>query len=299
MRKLYQRLVLLYLISALLFVLLFAVSLYLRGRKENGYYLYQLLGAVDSNLEEAAGEYEEEVRHLSGEYTTYAREVAYILAREERMAEAEGLETLRELMDVGAISLFDEKGEVVVTTEESLQGSRVDPECMDGEEKTCVQVDEPDFWEQPAYFYVAVPVESPRFAAVRLDGDMEKLGLEIYYNGDRSMTEFQIRCYRKEEGRQVYVGIYTPDFVILKRKDGDIYKALLAETKGELYAGVRAFQDRSRFMETEFVRRNNEKFGYERFAYLYLEDALSESARIRLTQKTIYGFFGEEEITCR
>ena len=44
MRKLYQRLVLLYLISALLFVLLFAVSLYLRGRKENGYYLYQLLG---------------------------------------------------------------------------------------------------------------------------------------------------------------------------------------------------------------------------------------------------------------
>ena len=101
MRKLYQRLVLLYLISALLFVLLFAVSLYLRGRKENGYYLYQLLGAVDSNLEEAAGEYEEEVRHLSGEYTTYAREVAYILAREERMAEAEGLETLRELMDVG------------------------------------------------------------------------------------------------------------------------------------------------------------------------------------------------------
>lgn len=72
MRKLYQRLVLLYLISALLFVLLFAASLYLRGRKENGYYLYQLLGAVDSNLEEAAGEYEEEIRHLSGEYTTYA-----------------------------------------------------------------------------------------------------------------------------------------------------------------------------------------------------------------------------------
>ena len=81
------------------------------------------------------------------------------------------------------------------------------------------------------------------------------MGLEIYYNGDRSMTEFQIRCYRKEEGRQVYVGKYTPDFVILKRKDGEIYKALLVETKGELYAGVRDFQDRRRFMETEFIRR--------------------------------------------
>ena len=129
--------------------------------------------------------------------------------------------------------------------------------------------------------------------------EMEKMGLEIYYNGDRSMTEFQIRCYRKEEGRQVYVGIYTPDFVILKRKTGRIYKVLLVETKGQLYAGVRDFQDRRRFMETEFTRKNNEKFGYERFAYLYLEDTLSESARIRLTQETIYGFFGEEETTCR
>lgn len=129
--------------------------------------------------------------------------------------------------------------------------------------------------------------------------EMEKMGLEIYYNGDRSMTEFQIRCYRKDKGRQVYVGKYTPDFVIMKRKDGEIYRALLVETKGELYAGVRDFQDRRQFVETEFIRRNNEKFGYERFAYLYLEDTLSETERIRLTQKTIYTFFGEEEVTCR
>lgn len=215
MRKLYQRLVLLYLISALLFVLLFAVSLYLRGRKENGYYLYQLLGAVDSNLEEAAGEYEEEVRHLSGEYTTYAREVAYILAREERMAEAEGLETLRELMDVGAISLFDEKGEVVVTTEESLQGSRVDPECMDGEEKTCVQVDEPDFWDRPAYFYVVAPmenVEDGSFAGVRIDADIESSRLtsgaeRVRDTLKRATTEYDTSILAAGKARGLIIGI--------------------------------------------------------------------------------------------
>ena len=215
MRKLYQRLVLLYLISALLFVLLFAVSLYLRGRKENGYYLYQLLGAVDSNLEEAAGEYEEEVRHLSGEYTTYAREVAYILAREERMAEAEGLETLRELMDVGAISLFDEKGEVVVTTEESLQGSRVDPECMDGEEKTCVQVDEPDFWDRPAYFYVVAPmenVEGGSFAGVRIDVDIESSRLtsgaeRVRDTLKRATTEYDTSILAAGKARGLIIGI--------------------------------------------------------------------------------------------
>ena len=43
MRRLYRRLALLYLVSALLFVLIFGVLLYLRGRKENEEYLSQLL----------------------------------------------------------------------------------------------------------------------------------------------------------------------------------------------------------------------------------------------------------------
>ena len=52
-------------------------------------------------------------------------------------------------------------------------------------------------------------------------------------------------------------------------------------------------------METVFVRRNNEKYGYERFAYFYLEDSLSESERLILTQKKIQEFFREEKDICR
>ena len=47
---------------------------------------------------------------------------------------------------------------------------------MDGEGKTCVQVDEPDFWDRPAYFYVVAPmenVEGGSFAGVRIDVDIE------------------------------------------------------------------------------------------------------------------------------
>ena len=43
MKRLYKRLAATYLVSAMLFVLIFAVILYIRGRDENGYYLYQLL----------------------------------------------------------------------------------------------------------------------------------------------------------------------------------------------------------------------------------------------------------------
>ena len=123
--------------------------------------------------------------------------------------------------------------------------------------------------------------------------EIEKLGLEVYYNGDRAMTEFKIKCYKNDDGKWNYIGIYTPDFLILRRKGGMIHKVIIVETKGEVYANVPFFKDRRTFMETEFSKQNNAAFGYERFDYLYLEDTLPEVERIMLTQKKIKAFFEE------
>lgn len=118
---------------------------------------------------------------------------------------------------------------------------------------------------------------------------LEQLGLEVYYNGDRAMTEFKVKCYKQSGGKWQYIGMYTPDFLILKRKDGAIYKAIIVETKGEAF--VDKFKDKNRFMETAFLRENNRKFGYERFEYLYLEDTMSEHDRIVKAQEKINEFF--------
>lgn len=123
--------------------------------------------------------------------------------------------------------------------------------------------------------------------------EVERLGLEVYYNGDRAMTEFKIKCYRRMTGGWCYVGMYTPDFLILRRRDGKIYKAIIVETKGGIYANDPAFRDKRTFMETEFSRYNNQAFGYERFEYLYLEDTLPAAERIRQTHEKICGFFEE------
>ena len=123
--------------------------------------------------------------------------------------------------------------------------------------------------------------------------DIAKLDLEVYYNGDRAMTEFKIKCYKNNNGKWSYVGIYTPDFLIIKRKEGKIHKAIIVETKGDIYKNEPTFKDKRTFMETEFARKNNEAFGYDRFDYLYLEDALSDSDRIILTHKRIKAFFEE------
>lgn len=124
--------------------------------------------------------------------------------------------------------------------------------------------------------------------------EVERLGLEVYYNGDRAMTEFKIKCYRRTSSGWHYVGMYTPDFLILRRKDGKIHKVIIVETKGGIYANDPAFKDKRAFMETEFSRYNNQAFGYERFEYLYLEDSLPEAERIRQTHEKICGFFEEE-----
>ena len=180
MRKLYQRLILIYLVSALLFIVIFAASLYLRGQNENGHYLYQLLGAVDSNLDDAELEYEKTADRLAEDYMIHARETAYLLARDERTAEETALEALRELMDVGSISLIDPSGVITVSTDEALEGKKEDEGIMEELERgdpEVIRIDEPDFWDRPAYFYVAVPVSGGRFGAVRIDGDLSQPGL--------------------------------------------------------------------------------------------------------------------------
>ena len=124
--------------------------------------------------------------------------------------------------------------------------------------------------------------------------DIASLGLEVYYNGDRAMTEFKIKCYKNTSGKWSYVGLYTPDFLIIKRKDGKIYKAIIVETKGDIYKNDPVFKDKRAFMENEFAKKNNETFGYNRFDYLYLEDTLSESDKILTTHNKICEFFKEE-----
>ena len=123
--------------------------------------------------------------------------------------------------------------------------------------------------------------------------EVEKMDLEVYYNGDRAMTEFKIKCYKGDAGAWRYVGMYTPDFLIVNRKDDKIQKAIIVETKGAIYANDPTFKDKRSFMEREFSWQNNKAFGYERFEYLYLEDSFPEAERIRLTHEKICAFFKE------
>ena len=124
--------------------------------------------------------------------------------------------------------------------------------------------------------------------------EVEQLGLEVYYNGDRAMTEFKIKCYKITGKGWTYVGMYTPDFLIIQRRDGKIHKALIVETKGKIYANDPTFKDKRAFVESEFLRQNNAAFGYERFEYLYLEDTMPENERLIRTHERICEFFREE-----
>ena len=114
--------------------------------------------------------------------------------------------------------------------------------------------------------------------------------LELYFNGDDTLTEFKINCYKKNGARWNYIGKYVPDFLLLSRNEAnEIDKVIIIETKGEGFAP--AFADKKAFMETEFIRKNNEKFGYKRFDFLYLEDTLTAEQRRQKTVEAIHQFF--------
>ena len=119
----------------------------------------------------------------------------------------------------------------------------------------------------------------------------KELNLEIYYNGERELTDFRILCYAKKGKTYQKVGYYTPDFLIIKRNATEINKILIVETKGSGFAEQTAFKLRKQFVETEFLRMNNEKFGYSKFEYLFLQDDDKLENNLAKFNNTIVEFF--------
>jgi len=122
--------------------------------------------------------------------------------------------------------------------------------------------------------------------------DFNNKQLEIYYNGERGLTEFVINCFAKDGKYWKNVGKYTTDFLVVKRTDKNkIHKALLIETKGAIYAEDKVFQRKKSYIENEFLKLNAEKFGYQRFDFLYLEDNKDITANISKLNNKINLFF--------
>ena len=113
--------------------------------------------------------------------------------------------------------------------------------------------------------------------------------LEVYFNGDDELTEFKIRCYKQKGKNWSYIGEYVPDFLLLSRNEAhNIQQVIIIETKGEGFA--EKFAERRAFM-SEFVRLNNEKFGYNKFDFLYIEDTLNKTEQDTITISAINNFF--------
>ncbi|MDD2600038.1 MAG: DEAD/DEAH box helicase family protein [Kiritimatiellae bacterium] len=127
--------------------------------------------------------------------------------------------------------------------------------------------------------------------ALNLGNVMDK-NLEMYFNGERGITEFVIDCYAKRGRYWRSVGRYTADFLMLQRKpDRAIHKVLIVETKGEAYASDESFKRKRFFVETEFLQQNEAKFGYKRFDFLYLEDTSDLDTNMARLSEKINEFF--------
>ena len=123
-------------------------------------------------------------------------------------------------------------------------------------------------------------------------GNFRDKNLEIYFNGERGLTEFVIECYAKKGRYWNKVGRYTADFLILRRSaDQSIQKALIIETKGEAYADDKSFMKKRNFVETTFLQQNEEKFGYKRFDFIYLEDTSDLTANLAKLSRKINDYF--------
>ena len=100
-----------------------------------------------------------------------------------------------------------------------------------------------------------------------LKGDsFRELHLEVYFNGDDTISDFGIKCYKEVDGVWQRIQHYYPDFLMLQRGgDGKARRVLIIETKGKVYED--SFKDKEAFIK-KFIRDNN-----ERFVFLYLKES--------------------------
>ncbi len=116
-------------------------------------------------------------------------------------------------------------------------------------------------------------------------------GLELYYNGERGLTEFVIKCYEHGGSHWKYIGRYTTDFLLIQREQRKLNKVLMVETKGEGYSRDPEFLKKKAYVESEFLEQNKEKLGYARFDFIYIEDSNTAEHNTRLISEKIESFF--------
>lgn len=118
--------------------------------------------------------------------------------------------------------------------------------------------------------------------------------LEIYYNGERGLTEFVIDCFtQKANGHWLPIGKYTPDFLIIQRNENRdaIEKCLILETKGQGFGEQSDFKAKRHYVETQFLEQNKLKFNYAAFDFLYIEDSEKTPINIAKINNRIKSFF--------
>ncbi|MGM9993999.1 MAG: DEAD/DEAH box helicase family protein [Candidatus Avigastranaerophilus sp.] len=190
--------------------------------------------------------------------------------------------------DEGKLTLSDEMQQTIKT----LRANGLEQQAQEIEDKFKSNTE-----KDKTYHYIPYKTDSS-FEKVFLNkiltlNAFKDDDLEVYYNGDEVLTEFKIKTYKGSKNNWKYMGIYTPDFLIIKRKDNEIHKIMIVETKGEGFA--KNFKEKKDFMENDFIPQNNKEFGYNRFDFLYLQDDMDENDLITVTSDKIKNFFKENK----
>lgn len=179
MKRLYRRLALTFLVSALLLVFVFTISMYGRSRTESGHYLNQLLDSVEINLEKAQEDYEARMELLKEDYLNRAWAVEYVLSGDPQIISYTELTVLKELMEVQDITLLGHSGDILLSTNKETGAvyKKTEEPDVPGEGAYDIHMDSPGFAQRPESFYVTVGARSEAFAAVRIDADISRAGL--------------------------------------------------------------------------------------------------------------------------
>jgi len=181
-------------------------------------------------------------------------------------------EDLEKPIEVSTSSIYYPDAERVhLIVEEDKKNAVIDKMMEEHPEmKEVLETTKTNFYRERNFTYHYLPyhfdsnLERNYFAeqlVALLKGDSFKdLHLEVYFNGDDTISDFGIECYKQVDGVWQRIQHYYPDFLMLQRGgDGKARRVLIIETKGKVYED--SFKNKEAFMK-KFISDNSEHFDF-------------------------------------
>lgn len=207
MSKIYRNLISAFVIVIVLLYATLSIGMLRSNAEAEVRYLSDVTEQVIKNIDASKAAYSAKVNLMTDVWKERIRNADEIISIEPQIRNQRELTQMGVLMGAKGLYLFAEDGTILLGTDETKNGQRLEGETqkmkalLSGETKTgyYVHIEESGFWKDPSYCRIVLKSDSDAYAALCIDTDTHQMGLKC----EKTIIENALRDAATDFGTSV------------------------------------------------------------------------------------------------